>query len=467
MADTEINTAATSADTICAISTPPGLGGIAVARISGPHALATAQKIWRGKRSITAAGANTCIVGSVLDTRGEELDQAVATIFRAPHSFTGEDVAEISVHGSRWVQHELIMSLINAGARMAEAGEFSRRAFANGRMDLAQAEAVADIIASSSRAAQRIALSQMRGDFSRRIEHMRSQLLELAALLELELDFSEEDVEFASRERLIALATEVRDTTHRLADGFAAGSAIRQGVPVAIVGATNAGKSSLLNALAGDERAIVSDIHGTTRDVVEDIISIGDYTLRLKDTAGIRDTEDTVERLGIERSRRALRDAAIILLVVDSTSPTNTAPWAEIDAAMADNPHIALIIAANKCDLAPTPRIDRPDSVVVPTSALTGQGIDSLRKAITDVADNIASTCHAGDPLIANARHYEALRDAAAAAERIIHGLSDGIPGDLVAQDLRDCISSLSAITGAISTPEILSTIFSRFCIGK
>ena len=271
-------------DTICAISTPPGTGGIAVARISGSKALETAQRIWKGKRPITEAAANTCLVGSVTDTCGEELDQAVATVFRAPRSFTGEDVVELSVHGSKWVQQELIMALIGAGARIAEPGEFSQRAFASGRMDLAQTEAVADIIASGSRAAQRVALRQMRGDFSKRIEDMRGQLLELAALLELELDFSEEDVEFASRKKLIELAVAVRTATARLAAGFSAGTAIRDGVPVAIVGATNAGKSSLLNALSHDDRAIVSDVHGTTRDVVEDVISIGDYTFRLKDT---------------------------------------------------------------------------------------------------------------------------------------------------------------------------------------
>ena len=306
-------------DTVCAISTPPGVGGIAVARVSGPQALAIAQAVWRGRRAIVDTPANTCIVGTVLDSRGDDLDQAVATVFRAPHSFTGEDVVEFGVHGSRYVQHELIMALVGAGARIALPGEFSRRAFASGHMDLAQTEAVADLIAADSRAAQRVALSQMRGHFSRRIEAMRSQLVDLAALLELELDFSEEDVEFASRERLSQLAGQVRDTATRLADGFAAGRAIREGIPVAIVGATNAGKSSILNALTDDDRAIVSDIHGTTRDVVEDTVSLGDYTLRLRDTAGIRDTADTIERLGIERSRDALRGAS-------SSSSSSTAP---------------------------------------------------------------------------------------------------------------------------------------------
>lgn len=454
-------------DTICAISTPPGTGGIAVARISGSKALETAQRIWKGKRPITEAAANTCLVGSVTDTCGEELDQAVATVFRAPRSFTGEDVVELSVHGSKWVQQELIMALIGAGARIAEPGEFSRRAFASGRMDLAQTEAVADIIASGSRAAQRVALRQMRGDFSKRIEDMRGQLLELAALLELELDFSEEDVEFASRKKLIELAVAVRTATARLAAGFSAGTAIRDGVPVAIVGATNAGKSSLLNALSLDDRAIVSDVHGTTRDVVEDVISIGDYTFRLKDTAGFRHTSDVVESLGIERSLRELREAAIVLLVTDSADMERT-PWDDVKRAMEENPEATLIIAANKCDIATVPAFgDTRASAVIATSARTGEGIDELRNAICDAAARLFANGACGDTLVTNARHYKALKDASEAAGRTIDALELNLPGDLVAQDLRECISHLGAITGAISTPDILQTIFSRFCIGK
>ena len=452
-------------DTVCAISTPPGVGGIAVARVSGPRALEVAQAVWRGRRSIVDAQGNTCIVGTVVDSRGDDLDQAVATVFRSPHSFTGEDVVEFGVHGSRYVQHELIMALVGAGARVALPGEFSRRAFASGHMDLAQTEAVADLIAADSRAAQRVALSQMRGHFSRRIEEMRSQLVDLAALLELELDFSEEDVEFASRQRLMELAMQVRDTSARLADGFAAGRAIREGIPVAIVGATNAGKSSILNALTDDDRAIVSDVHGTTRDVVEDTIVLGDYTLRLRDTAGIRDTSDAIERMGIERSRDALQGAAIVILVVDSSAMPDAVPWAEVAA----NPDAAVIVAANKCDVAAARTYfeELPDAVVVATSARTGAGIAELREAITAAADRITLRDSPSDVIVTNARHHQALREAAAAATRVADGLASGLPGDLVAQDLRACIDALSAITGAISTPEILATIFSRFCIGK
>lgn len=452
-------------DTICAISTPHGVGGIAVARISGPQALAIAQKIWRARKSIESALANTCLVGTVLDTQGQELDHAVATVFRAPHSFTGEDVVEISVHGSRWVQQELIMALIGAGARLAEAGEFTRRAFMAGRLDLAQAEAVADLISSTSRAAQRMALRQMRGGFSSRISAMREELLELAALLELELDFSEEDVEFASRSRLIELAESVRDTTKHLADSFTMGQAIRDGVPVAIVGATNAGKSSVMNALAQDERAIVSDIHGTTRDIVEDRLTMGDYTVRLMDTAGIRHTADTIENLGIERSRKALRDAAIILLVIDSSDNTGSVPWSEVEEAMAANPQTTLIVVANKSDISTVlPDVPLPASAVLSVSALKGQGIDSLRRAMIEAITEKADV--PDDSLVSNARHYAALTEASAAAARTAAALHDGIPGDLVAQDLRACIAALSSIWRHLH-PEILSTIFSRFCIGK
>ncbi|MDE5632789.1 MAG: 50S ribosome-binding GTPase, partial [Muribaculaceae bacterium] len=275
----------TTNDTICAISTPHGSGGIAVARVSGPDAIQITDKIWKGKTLATVAS-HTAHLREVLDSKGDILDQAVATVFKSPSSYTSEDTVEISVHGSRWIQRELINSLINAGARLAGRGEFTSRAFAAGRFDLAEAEAVADLIASSSRAAHRIAINQMRGSISRRLDTLRQSLIELASLLELELDFSEEDVEFASRERLLNLASETKAEIERLVGSFNTGAAIKDGIPVAIIGKTNAGKSSLLNALIGDDRAIVSDIHGTTRDIVEDTIEIGDYLVRFQDTAG-------------------------------------------------------------------------------------------------------------------------------------------------------------------------------------
>ena len=272
-------------ETICAISTPAGVGGIAVARVSGCDAIDIVNKVWRGK-SLIEAESHTAHLGTVIDEQGDAIDQAVATVFRNPRSFTGENVVEIAVHGSRWVQRELINLLVRSGCRIAEAGEFTRRAFANGRMDLAEAEAVADVIASSSRAAHRIAMSQMRGDFSRKLTQLHDQLLDLASLLELELDFSEEEVEFASREKLLSLAQEIHNVVSRLASTFATGSAIKDGVPVAIVGETNAGKSTLLNQLLHEDRAIVSDIHGTTRDTIEDTIEIGDTLFRFIDNDG-------------------------------------------------------------------------------------------------------------------------------------------------------------------------------------
>jgi tRNA modification GTPase len=302
---------------ICAISTAPGVGGIAVARVSGPEAINIVDKIWHGKKLADVAS-HTAHLGNIDDRSGNTLDQAVATVFRAPASFTGEDVVEISVHGSTYIQAELIATLVAAGARLAEPGEFTRRAFTAGKMDLAQAEAIADLIASQSRAAHRVAMSQMRGGVSKRLAQLRDQLIELASLLELELDFSEEDVEFASRTRLIDIAQQIYAEVTRLHKSFDAGSAIKNGIPIAIVGDTNAGKSSLLNALVGDERAIVSNIHGTTRDIVEDTVTIGNNLFRLMDTAGLRDTTDPVEQIGIERSHRAMQKASITLLVTDA-----------------------------------------------------------------------------------------------------------------------------------------------------
>lgn len=460
-------------DTICAISTPPGIGGIAVARISGPRAIEITDKIWKGK-SLSSVGSHTAHLGIVFDKSGSELDQAVATVFRAPHSFTGEDVVEISVHGSKYVQRELITTLINAGARLADPGEFTRRAFASGRMDLAEAEAVADVIASNSRAAHRIAISQMRGGFSRRLADLRARLVDLASLLELELDFSEEDVEFASRERITQLARQLHSEISRLHRSFAAGNAIKEGIPVAIIGATNAGKSSLLNALLGDDRAIVSDIHGTTRDTIEETLEIGDYQFRFIDTAGIRDTTDLIEQIGIDRSIQAIDKSRIIILVID---PQTQLPNEIITQLKKTHnqlpPHI--IIAINKTDITSTKAVETtqseiarhlPDAQIVHISANTGHQIDLLTTAIEQAA--IADTADADeDILVTNARHAEALHQALQSTDRLLQGLANNLPGDLLAQDLRETLHHLATITGQIPSTEILATIFSRFCIGK
>ena len=464
-------------DTICAISTPPGVGGIAVARISGPQAIDIADSIWNGL-PLAKAASHTAHLGIITDAQGRELDQAVATVFRAPHSFTGDDVVELSVHGSRYVQRELIHTLISHGARMATAGEFTRRAFAAGRMDLAEAEAVADVIASDSRAALRIVMTQMRGGVSQRLATLRERLVDLAALLELELDFSEEDVEFADRTRLIDLAEQVHSEVERLYKSFRSGQAIKEGIPVAIVGATNAGKSSLLNALLDDDRAIVSDIHGTTRDTIEETMVIGDYRFRIIDTAGLRDTADRIEQIGIERSRQAIAHARIVICVIDSTAPLpdGVLHEAAIPALQNDGYLIALL---NKSDLhadeatvsaahafAGHSDIASGHIATIAVSASLSQGIDSLRDSLVRMADceNAASS---DDILITNARHAAALSAAAQSSQRAIEALRAQIPGDLIAQDIRETIHHLSSITGDIPSAEILTTIFSRFCIGK
>lgn len=449
-----------SSDTICAVSTPPGAGGVAVIRVSGENAFNVVSALWKGK-SIDKMESHTAHLGNIVDPGdGSILDQAVLTVFRAPASFTGDNVAEISVHGSRWIQKRLIDLLSKNGARPALPGEFTRRAFAAGKLDLAEAEAVADLIASSSAASHRLALNQMRGGFSKRIEELRSSLLELASLLELELDFSEEDVEFASRSRLLDLADGSAKGLRRLADSFSAGAAIKDGVPVAIIGKTNVGKSSLLNALLGDERAIVSDIHGTTRDVVEDTTEIGEFLIRFKDTAGIRRSDDPVENMGIDRSRRAADTADLLLCVVDATAPE----LPDLDGIDDDR----IIYVANKIDLLPTDDVGVGDGkTVVPISAKKGQGIDNLREAISQKLGQLRDANADGDILVTNARHAEALSAAAMSLEAVAEGLRTELPPDLVAQDLRQAIYHLSSVTGQITTPEILQTIFNTFCIGK
>ena len=478
-------------DTICAVATAPGVGGIAVIRISGPRAIEAADSLWRGKKLADQAP-RTVHLGNIVDPGHdcELLDQAVATIFRAPASFTGEDTVEFAVHGSRYVQRRLLQLLCDNGCRLAEPGEFTRRAFANGRMDLAQAEAVADVIASNSRAAHRLAASQMKGNFSHRLEELRAKLLELASLLELELDFSEEEVEFASRTKLIDIATELHTELTRLSHSFRAGNAIKEGIPVAIIGPTNAGKSSLLNRLLGEERAIVSDIHGTTRDTIEDTLEIGDYLFRFIDTAGLRDTTDPIETIGIQRTRAAAARAAITLLVLDSTQPlpppatlglstpistsaASVSPASPTGYCAGVGDSGTLLLLLNKSDLAPT-HPDLPTlaarygaSAALPISAKTGLGETTLRTHLLHIADTLRGDATEDTILVTNQRHAQALAAAATTTAAVLDALRHNLPGDLIAQDLRATIHHLSLITGALTTPDILTSIFSRFCIGK
>lgn len=461
--------------TICAISTPPGVGGIAVARVSGPEAFDILSKIWRGC-NLETAPSHTAHLGEIVDPadNGSRLDQAVVTLFRAPRSFTGENVAEIAVHGSTWIQSELIRLLIDAGCRMAEPGEFSRRAFASGKMDLAETEAVADLIASTSRAAHRVAMQQMRGVFSHRLAQLRNSLLDLCALLELELDFSEEDVEFASRAKLMDLAHEIDSSITRLADSFATGAAIKEGIPVAIVGRTNAGKSTLLNALLGENRAIVSDIHGTTRDTIEDTINIRGAVFRIIDTAGLRQTSDPIETLGIGRSLEKAANARVVVWLIDPSSSEGLAETAALirKAVEQTEPAVPIIAAINKSDLGINTDIATIAADLLPAgtatltlSAATGTNLPALLDQIYNLSG--ADKALTDEVLVTNARHYQALTSAGQSIRRVIDGLRDGLSGDFIAQDLRETIHHLGTITGAISTPEILQTVFSRFCIGK
>lgn len=462
-------------DTICAISTPPGIGGIAVARVSGPESIMITQSLWNGV-DLSQVKSHTAHLGNILDCDGSVLDQALVTVFKAPNSFTGDNVVEISVHGSKYIQRQLINALISSGARLADPGEFTRRAFISGKLDLAQAEAVADMIASSSKAAHRIAINQMRGGFSKRLSSLREQLLELASLLELELDFSEEDVEFASRKKLLKIAIDVNTEVNRLLHSFKSGSAIKDGIPVAIVGETNAGKSSLLNTILCDDKAIVSDIHGTTRDIIEDTIEVGDYLFRFMDTAGLRDTTDKIESIGIDRAYSAISHARIVILVIDLTQPLNTQPLQYIHNNIESDDLTKLIIALNKSDLDGTVLTTNEmrealknckissEVPILPISAKNGTGIDALLK---ELQKTVAADDETDNVMITNLRHCEALTKAADSSQRVISGLQDNLSGDLIAQDLRETIFHLGTITGNITSQDILTNIFSRFCIGK
>ncbi len=471
-----MNTNILNRDTICAIATPHGMGAIAVIRVSGNDALSIVSQLFMQYGKPFDMGkmvANKTYYGHIVD-RDELLDEVLVTFFRAPHSFTGEDSAEISVHGSVFIQQKLLHILISRGCRMAEAGEFTRRAFVNRKFDLAQAEAIADLISSESEAAHRVAINQLKGGFSKELQVMRSKLLEMTSLMELELDFSEEDVEFADRSQLKALLQETLAHVDKLKDSFRLGNAIKNGIPVAIVGQTNTGKSTLLNALLGEDRAIVSDIAGTTRDTIEETLNINGILYRFIDTAGLRNTDETIEKIGIERSYKKIQEATLVIGMLDATKSTENVLFAakEILEKM-DLEHQQLILCINKVDTLDDQGeallgqvqqdLDNDNIMAVCLSAKHGFGLGDLYSTLK-LSQPLASP---DATLVTNIRHYEALLHASESLRSVQQGLEMNIPTDLISQDLRQALHYLGSITGEITTDEVLGSIFSRFCIGK
>ena len=441
--------------TICAISTPFGSGGIAVVRVSGESAIRIVDGLFRGRKSLNDAKAYTVHYGEIVKEQ-EVLDQVLVSVFRAPHSFTGEDVVEVACHGSVYIQQTLLQWLVDAGCQLAKAGEFTQRAFLNGKMDLTEAEAVADLIAAQTKAEKDLALSQLRGGISNELAMLRERLLTFTSLIELELDFADhEELEFADRSELNKLADEIDTKIKRLLGSFKTGNAIKQGIPVAIIGAPNVGKSTLLNALLGEERAIVSDIQGTTRDTVEDTLVIGGMLFRFIDTAGMRETEDRVENMGIERSKQAAQKAMVIIHLQDAVAPVDTLSQLT---ALEDK---KIIQVYNKVDLLDTFAVEKGSIAI---SAKKGD-IAQLKDELVRFAEEQCNMQNA--VTISSTRHYEALVRALEAIKRVQDGLLLQISGEFLSMDLQDCLDALGEITGQITSQEVLNNIFSKFCIGK
>ena len=480
-------------DTICAPATVPGTGAISVIRVSGPQALEIADKVIRCRKgTISSANGYTLKFGTITDDSGAVVDEVLASVFRAPHSYTGENSVEISCHASLYIVSTVMGLLHEAGARAAEPGEFTQRAYLNGKMDLAQAEAVADVIASQNAAAHRIAFKQMKGGFSSELRDMRGELLELVSLMELELDFSEEEVEFADRSRLNSLLSQIISHATRLIDSFRLGNAIKNGVPVAIAGATNTGKSTLLNALLGEDRAIVSDVHGTTRDTIEETLNIDGVLFRFIDTAGLRETDEVVEQIGIERTFKKISEASIVLGMIDLTRDfettrdtirsiiekvdfscqklvflLNKTDICEIDRNSDITNYIVSLLddKGRSCSFFEADKNYDSDVLIIPISAKTGTGIHNLRSALaTSQRDLLGDS---DTTLVTNQRHIQALTDARTSLWRVSEGLNAGLPTDLAAQDIREAIYHLGSIVGEISSDEVLGNIFRNFCIGK
>lgn len=477
-------------DTICAIATPSG-GAIGIIRVSGPHAITLTDSIF--SHDLSEAKGNTIVHGYITRDNGETIDEVMVSVFRAPHSYTGEDATEISCHGSPYIMRRIVETLIDKGCRQALPGEYTQRAFLNGKMDLSQAEAVADLIAAGNAATHKMAMSQLRGGLSSQLGTLRDKLLQMTSLVELELDFSDQDVAFADRSQLLDIALQIKSAIHTLTASFATGNALKQGIAVAIAGKTNVGKSTLLNNIAGEERAIVSDIHGTTRDTIEEWRQIRGVTFRFVDTAGLRPTDDAIEQMGIRRSLDAISGAAIVVWLVDQEpTPQECRQMKSLCGGLADNatltatqdadntgdtigtPHTEkgkpLLLVENKTDLSGSHASEWGNEAralyTMSISAKYGYNTDTLLDIIYRAA-NIPEISE-NDVIVTSARHYEALRRAQESVAEVVNGINSHLSADLLSEHLRECIRHLSSIVGGNITPEeTLHSIFSRFCIGK
>ena len=449
--------------TIIALATPPGVGAIGVIRVSGPDTFPVVNRLFHGK-DLEKQKTHTLHFGTIRE-EGDVLDEVLVSLFKAPHSYTKEDVIEISCHGSNYILQRVIKALQNQGARLAKAGEFTQRAFLNGRFDLAQAEAVADLINSENEAAHKAAMSQMRGGFSEEIRKLREELVHFASMIELELDFSEEDVEFASRDDLKKLINQILSVVNALLESFSLGNVIKNGVPTVIAGKPNAGKSTLLNALLNEEKAIVSHIAGTTRDFIEDEIVIYGVHFRFIDTAGIRDTEDQVEKIGVERTHSKMREASLVLYMVDLVNDTITDIHRQIN--QLENLGIPFVMVGNKIDEAKPEVVAelKKDPRFVFISALSRENLDNLKSKILEIIN--LDDFRTGNTIVTNARHFESLQDTKNALHQVLDGIDGQVTNDFLAMDIRHALNSLGEITGEITTDDLLANIFSKFCIGK